>query len=123
MACRDPRLDLEPDELPLERIRAARLLHLDATDLAASLAAAGAAREAGIPVVLDADVATVRDTVKKASAINERLGTGVVLECRSVAFNLGPFAGDLTGLDRRSVKLDVVMRDGVGPEQFLTFAQ
>lgn len=52
---RDPRLSLRPDEIPAEVIRSARALHLDAGDPAASRAAARAAREAGVPVVLDAD--------------------------------------------------------------------
>jgi len=52
---RDPRLALRPEEVPLERIRAARALYLDAGDLEAALAAARAAREAGVLSVLDAD--------------------------------------------------------------------
>jgi len=54
---RDPALALRPEELPLAEIRRARALHLDAGDLPAALAAARAARAAGVPVVLDADAA------------------------------------------------------------------
>jgi sulfofructose kinase len=52
---RDPRLALSPGELDPASIRRGRLLHLDATDLDASVWAAGHARREDIPVVLDAD--------------------------------------------------------------------
>jgi sugar/nucleoside kinase (ribokinase family) len=52
---RDPRLALRPEEVPVEAIARARALHLDAGDLPAALAAARAARVAGVPSVLDAD--------------------------------------------------------------------
>jgi len=53
--CRDPLLDLDLAGLARSEIEGAGLLLLDATDPDASLWAAGIAREAGIPVVLDAD--------------------------------------------------------------------
>lgn len=54
---RDPRLALDPAriERERERILGARVLHLDARDPKAAMAAARIAREAGIPVVLDAE--------------------------------------------------------------------
>lgn len=52
---RDPRLRLQPDEVPCARIASARCLLVDAEDPAASLRAARAAREAGVPVVADLD--------------------------------------------------------------------
>jgi len=52
---RDPRLALEPRDLDAASITRARLLHLDAVDLDASVWAAELARREGIPVVLDAD--------------------------------------------------------------------
>lgn len=52
---RDPRLALRPDEVPRDAIAGARALHLDAGDLPAALAAARAARAAGVPIALDAD--------------------------------------------------------------------
>lgn len=52
---RDPRLRLEPGEVPSERIARARCLLVDAEDPAASLRAARAARAAGVPVVADLD--------------------------------------------------------------------
>lgn len=52
---RDPRLRLQPDEVPRERIARARCLLVDAEDPAASLQAAQAARAAGVPVVADLD--------------------------------------------------------------------
>lgn len=52
---RDPRLRLQPDEVPRARIARARCLLVDAEDAAASLLAAQAARAAGVPVVADLD--------------------------------------------------------------------
>ncbi|MDJ0789929.1 MAG: carbohydrate kinase family protein [Myxococcota bacterium] len=48
-------LRIPPGEIDAQPIRAARVLHLDASDLDASLEAAEIARSAGTPVVLDAD--------------------------------------------------------------------
>lgn len=52
---RDPRLGLEVANLCRASIERARLLHLDASDPDVGCWAAKVAREAGIPVVLDAD--------------------------------------------------------------------
>jgi sugar/nucleoside kinase (ribokinase family) len=52
---RDPKLVLEPDDVDPACIRAARALHLDTGHLSAACRAARIAREAGVPVVLDAD--------------------------------------------------------------------
>ena len=52
---RDPRLSLEPAGIKPEWVEGARAVHLDATDLGASLRVAGIARRAGIPVVADLD--------------------------------------------------------------------
>lgn len=52
---RDPRLRLKPGELRRESIERGRALLLDAGDPEAATWAAKVAREAGIPVVLDAD--------------------------------------------------------------------
>jgi sulfofructose kinase len=48
-------LTLEPDEVDRDLVTAARVLHLDGYDADAALAAAGWARAAGIPVVVDVD--------------------------------------------------------------------
>ena len=50
---RDPRLVLRPQDVDAERIRSARLLHVDDMDLEASVEAARIAREQGIPVTSD----------------------------------------------------------------------
>jgi sulfofructose kinase len=50
-------LALDPAEVPVARIAGARVLHLDGLDGAAALAAAAAARRAGVPVVADIDTA------------------------------------------------------------------
>ncbi len=52
---RDNRLTLQPEELPREWITTARALHLDGHDTAAAVAAAGWARDAGVPVIADLD--------------------------------------------------------------------
>lgn len=52
---RDDRLTLRPEELKREWIADARALHVDGHDTAAAIAAAGWARDAGIPVVADLD--------------------------------------------------------------------
>jgi sugar/nucleoside kinase (ribokinase family)/catechol 2,3-dioxygenase-like lactoylglutathione lyase family enzyme len=51
----DRRVSLHPSALSAERIAQARVLHLDATDLPASIAAAKLARAAGVLVSLDID--------------------------------------------------------------------
>ena len=51
---RDPRLDLQPDEI-LPVALSGRVLLIDAVDVEASIAAARAARDAGIPSVVDVD--------------------------------------------------------------------
>ena len=54
---RSARLALDPAEVPVPRIAGARLLHLDGLDGPAALAAAAAARRAGVPVLADIDTA------------------------------------------------------------------
>ncbi|HZP43924.1 MAG TPA: PfkB family carbohydrate kinase [Candidatus Binatia bacterium] len=49
-------LDLAPDEVPLDRVVAARALLVDGADGAAARRAATAARGAGVPVVADLDL-------------------------------------------------------------------
>lgn len=51
----DERLNIRADEVDRETITQARALHLDGYSVAASIAAARFAREAGIPTVLDID--------------------------------------------------------------------
>jgi sugar/nucleoside kinase (ribokinase family) len=52
---RDPRIRVTPEDLPLDDIRRARALLLDGHDVPPAIAAARAARNAGVPVVLDAE--------------------------------------------------------------------
>jgi sulfofructose kinase len=52
---RDHRLTLRPEELQREWIVDSHALHVDGHDTAAAVAAAGWAREAGIPVIADLD--------------------------------------------------------------------
>jgi sugar/nucleoside kinase (ribokinase family) len=52
---RDPRLSLNAADLPRAVIESARLVHVDAVDEEAAIAAAGIAQSAGIPVTSDID--------------------------------------------------------------------
>jgi len=52
---RDPRIRVSQEDLPLDDIRRARALLLDGHDVPPAIAAARAARAAGVPVVLDAE--------------------------------------------------------------------
>jgi sulfofructose kinase len=52
---RDERLALSDDEIPINAIRGARLLHVDDEDIASSLRAARTARSLGIDVTTDID--------------------------------------------------------------------
>jgi sugar/nucleoside kinase (ribokinase family) len=60
---RDPRLKVSPQELSLEAITTARVVHLDGCDVEACLRAARWARRAHVPVVADLD--TVYKRVEK----------------------------------------------------------
>jgi sugar/nucleoside kinase (ribokinase family) len=57
---RDPRLALRSEELPLDVITSARLVHVDDLDEQASMAAARIAAGAGVPVTSDIDRVTER---------------------------------------------------------------
>jgi len=52
---RDPKIRVTQEDLPLEEIRKARALLLDGHDVPSAIVAARAARDAGVPVVLDAE--------------------------------------------------------------------
>ncbi len=52
---RDERLTIAEEEVDRESVISGRVLHLDGHDVAASIAAAQFAREAGVPTVLDID--------------------------------------------------------------------
>jgi sulfofructose kinase len=52
---RDPQIRVVPEDLPLDDIRRARALLLDGHDVPPAIVAARTARNAGVPVVLDAE--------------------------------------------------------------------
>jgi sugar/nucleoside kinase (ribokinase family) len=57
---RDPRLDIPPERLGEPHIAGARIVHVDGTDEAASIALARTARAAGLTVTCDIDTVTPR---------------------------------------------------------------
>ncbi|MEE2678892.1 MAG: carbohydrate kinase family protein [Myxococcota bacterium] len=85
---RDPRVVVAPEQLPLDRIRAARVLLVDAEDPEATLAAVRHARGAGVLTVLDADapvselsrICEFIDFPIVSRALAEALGNGSVRE-------------------------------------------
>jgi len=105
---RDPRLALRPEEVPVQRIRRARALYLDAGDLEAAGIAARAAREAGVPSVLDADTPApgledllagvdfpvvsreLAETLPGTSDLREALDRMVAAGARMAVATLGP---------------------------------
>jgi sugar/nucleoside kinase (ribokinase family) len=58
MEHRDPRLSLDRRDVEPAIFQSGRILLVDATDVPGALLAAGAAREAGVPVMLDVDKVT-----------------------------------------------------------------
>ncbi|MDE2757064.1 MAG: PfkB family carbohydrate kinase [Acidobacteriota bacterium] len=65
LACVPTFSELLPSQLPPGLIEQARVLHLDGVHRAAALAAAGRARRAGVPVVLDADVLALEGDISE----------------------------------------------------------
>lgn len=74
---RDPALTLAAHELRHDAVTATRLLHVDATDAAFSLAAARAARRSGVRVTSDIDEATTLTTELVASVDVAILADGI----------------------------------------------
>ncbi len=86
---RDARIRIRPGDLPVSEIRRARGLILDGHDVPASIAAAGEARGAGVPVVLDAE--KIQDgTLELLSLCDHVVASGAFAE----AFHPGSDAGD-----------------------------
>jgi len=95
---RDAALTLRVDEVPLERVAGARVLHVDGLDGAAALAAASAARAARVPVVADID-----------TAVHETAGLLPLVDILIVSWE---FARAYTGASAPESALDVLARDG-----------
>jgi sugar/nucleoside kinase (ribokinase family) len=55
LSTRDPRLSMRGDEVPIEALGAARVVHVDDVDINAAIEAAKAARAADVPVTSDLD--------------------------------------------------------------------
>ena len=89
-------VDMSPSEVPAELVASSRILHLDNTNRPAALAAAGIARDSGVPVVLDAD------TVSPPDDLVELLGMTDFLIASRV------FSDELTGLTDPSEAVKVL---------------
>jgi sugar/nucleoside kinase (ribokinase family) len=74
---REPALVLEPSHLPAGLLTSARLVHVDAVDVAAALAATRLARGAGAFVTCDIDTAS-RDTAALVEAVSHPILAGHV---------------------------------------------
>lgn len=82
---RDARIRIRSEDLPVEEIRRARGVLLDGHDVPPSIAAAAAARGAGVPVVLDAekiqegtlDLLSLCDHIVASRAFAEALHPGI----------------------------------------------
>ncbi len=94
-----------PSEVDLERIASARALLIDSLEPAAALAAAEAAREAGIPVVIDAgtlrggvaELLPLCDYIVASEAFADQISKGKgVDEALRIIFTYGPEAGVVT---------------------------
>ena len=115
LACVPTFNELQPSQLPPGLIEKARVLHLDGVHRAAALAAAGRARRAGVPVVLDADVLALEGDISELLLWTDILiaslafastfaNTEDVDEAIDRLLGLRPFGGDRhpggTGLPR-----------------------
>jgi sulfofructose kinase len=134
---RDPRIRIAPEDLPLDEIRRARALLVDGHDVPAAIAAAGAARGAGVPVVLDAEkvqegteeLLSLCDHVVAAGHFPGLLIPGVPAEdgAREILRRYGPVTSTVTlgprgafGCDGReeihspAIRVDAVDTTGAG---------
>lgn len=95
---RDPALAVRPEELHRQRVCAGRVLHLDGTDRDAAVEAAGWARAAGIPTVIDLDrpgprvedlLARIDIAIVPGECAEELTGRGDATAALSVLANCG----------------------------------
>jgi len=113
---RDARIRIRPEDLPRAEIRTARALLLDGHDVPPSVAAAAAAREAGVPVVLDAekvqegtlDLLGACDHIVASSGFLERLLPGLSPEegVRRIHERFAPSTAAVTLGERGAVGYD-----------------
>ncbi len=104
---RDARIRIRPGDLPVAEIRRARAVLLDGHDVPASIAAAGEARGAEVPVVLDAekvqdgtfDLLSLCDHVVASGAFAEALHPGCDAgdAARRIFDRFGPRTATITG--------------------------
>jgi len=113
---RDARIRVRPGDLPVAEIRRARAVLLDGHDVAASIAAAGEARGAGVPVVLDAekiqegtfDLLALCDHVVASRAFAETLHprSGAGEAARRIFDRFGPRTATVTAGENGAVGYD-----------------
>jgi len=113
---RDARIRIRADDLPDAEIRTARALLLDGHDVPPSVAAAAAAREVGVPVVLDAekvqegtlDLLGICDHIVASSGFLERFAPGFSPEegVRSIHERFAPVTSTVTLGERGAVGFD-----------------
>lgn len=100
---RDPQVAVRPGDLDASEIAAARVLHVDAEDLPASLHAAELAGAAGVPVVLDVDA-----PVEGWADLLARVDFPIVPRPFAEAIAKGSARGGLLALAKRTGRLAVV---------------
>jgi sulfofructose kinase len=98
---RDPRLIMNPAEVPRDAVTSGRMLLVDCHDTAAATVAARAAREAGIPTVID---------VEKV-----RPGIDQLLRQIDAIIAAQNFPGELTGYPELGRALDAMAREFRAP--------
>lgn len=113
---RDARIRIRAEDLPLAEIRAARAVLLDGHDVPPSVVAARAAREAGVPVVLDAekvqegtfDLLGACDHIVASSGFVERFAPGLSPEegIRRIHERFAPSTSTVTLGDRGAAGFD-----------------
>lgn len=95
---RDDRLKMQPEEIPVDSIASARMLHLDGHDAPAAARAAREARRLGVKVVVDAE--TVKD------------GTRDMIACADYVVASSEFPERFTGTADRREALGRIKQGG-----------
>jgi sugar/nucleoside kinase (ribokinase family) len=106
---RDPRLTLQPSDVPQEVVTAGRVLVVDSVQTAAATQAAAYARAAGVPTVLDID--------------KVRPGTNELLRVIDAIVGAETFPGELTGYEEPGRALEAIAREFDAPVVCVTLGE